>query len=51
MVENYLFKNFYSSLSIVGQTLQVFTEAKQIAQNASSYWLHKFQAFIFALLK
>ncbi|CAF2383810.1 unnamed protein product [Rotaria sp. Silwood2] len=33
-----------------GQALQVFYEAKQIAQNASAYWPYKFQAFIFALL-
>ncbi|CAF3397719.1 unnamed protein product [Rotaria sp. Silwood1] len=33
-----------------GQALQVFYEAKQIAQNASVYWPYKFQAFIFALL-
>ncbi|CAF3879023.1 unnamed protein product [Rotaria sordida] len=33
-----------------GQALQVFYEAKQIAQNASLYWPYKFQAFIFALL-
>jgi hypothetical protein len=33
------------------QIPRVYYEAKQIAQNTSSNWLYKFQAFIFALLK
>ncbi|CAF0807824.1 unnamed protein product [Adineta ricciae] len=33
-----------------GSSLQVFHEVKKIAQNASPYWLYKFQAFIFSLL-
>jgi hypothetical protein len=35
----------------LGASLQVFHDAKQSAQNISSYWLFQFQAFIFALLK
>jgi len=35
----------------LGQSLQVFNEAKQTGQNASTYWVYKFQAFIFVLLK
>ncbi|UJR09434.1 hypothetical protein I4U23_013674 [Adineta vaga] len=36
--------------STIGQIPLVYQEAKLIAQNTSSYWLFKFQAFIFFLL-
>ncbi|CAF1302728.1 unnamed protein product [Rotaria sordida] len=32
------------------QVPKIYYEAKQIAQNISSYWLYRFQAFIFILL-
>ena len=40
-----------SSSSAPREIPLVYFEAKRIAQNTSSFWLYKFQAFIFVLLK
>jgi len=45
-----LWKIIHISISSSEQIPRVYYEAKQLAQNASSHWLYKFQAFIFALL-
>ncbi len=42
---------FLRHFILLGQSLQVFNEARQFAQNASPYWVYKFQAFTFFLLK
>ncbi|CAF1224565.1 unnamed protein product [Adineta steineri] len=46
IIESSIDKNIPTS----GQIPRIYYEVKQIAQNTSSYWLYKFQAFIFALL-